>query len=216
MLFEKEKYRRVSRYNIFGILWMLNPFSAFNELVLGRRIPKTILIERNNKKPRWERKVYPCPHCHTLHDARTWSFENKTDNGNWFGLYCPTCGKIIPCITSLFSWMLLVVSFPIWMGFRKRLKEKWLTHQPSRFLRISCEGMPAPYGLSHWFQNGIGWGAYMFLVMGVLFPLIQRQTLVEKDMIFELSYWLIAGIGYGFCTKLFLDRLKRKGRLYHS
>jgi len=68
----------------------------------------------------------PCPHCHTLHDGRIWSAKNGTHRRNWFGYYCPECGKIIPCIHNGLAFLLLAITFPIWGWFKDDLKEKWL------------------------------------------------------------------------------------------
>ena len=77
---------------------MLNPGLAINELILGQRVPKIMLIDQISDKPFMERTYVPCPHCDTYHDGRTWSQQNNTAFKNWFGLYCPNCGDIIPCI----------------------------------------------------------------------------------------------------------------------
>jgi len=66
----------------------------------------------------------PCPHCHTLHDGRIWSAKNGTHRRNWFGYYCPECGKIIPCIHNGLAFLLLTITFPIWGWFKDDLKEK--------------------------------------------------------------------------------------------
>ena len=119
MEFNKEKYKIYSWKNWMMLHWILNPGLAINELILGQRIPKISLEDKTIDKPRIERSLVPCPHCDTLHDTRTWSIQNGTAFNNWFGLYCKNCGNIIPCLTNVFSFLILALTFPFWGWFRK-------------------------------------------------------------------------------------------------
>ena len=69
--------------------WVLNPGLAFNELVLGQKVPKLTLVCQACQLPRAERMYIPCPGCNAIHDARIW--DKKNAFGNWLGLICPTC-----------------------------------------------------------------------------------------------------------------------------
>ena len=89
-----------------------------------------MLIDKTSEKPLMERTYIPCPHCETLHDGRTWSKENGTATKNWFGLYCPECGGIIPCLHNATFYLLMVLTYPIWGWFKKSWKEKWLKKLP--------------------------------------------------------------------------------------
>lgn len=213
MQFDQGKYKIINRKNLRVIIWMANPLSAIYELIFGIRLPKIQLLEKTNKKPRWERLSYPCPHCHTIHNIQTWSSSNKTNTKNWFGLYCPSCEKIIPCITSLFSYLALALTFPLWFFFRNFLKRKWLSQQPLRFQNIDVNTKPDPYPLANWVQNSLGWGLWMFVAMGLLLPLAERKPLKSNELLLAISWWMIGGFLYGYCMKLWYVRQKRKGKL---
>src|SRR5712671_261154 len=92
--------------------WVLNPGLAFNELVLGQRIPKVILICQSCQLPLMERQYIPCPKCGSIHDGRLWA--GKSGFGNWLGIVCPTCSTRIPCLRNALSFLLLCVSAPVW------------------------------------------------------------------------------------------------------
>jgi hypothetical protein len=60
------------------IHWIINPALAFNEIILGQRIPKLSLIEKNSTKSISEKTYIPCPHCSTFHSSLKWSTQNGT------------------------------------------------------------------------------------------------------------------------------------------
>ena len=53
----------------FMLHWIINPGLAFNELILGQRMPKIILIEKQSNKTLAEKNFVPCPHCGTVHSG---------------------------------------------------------------------------------------------------------------------------------------------------
>ena len=103
MKYDSKKWKVYTWKNWMMIHWMINPGLVINELILGQRVPKVTLEDKESNKPRIERSYVPCPHCEKLHDSRTWSTQNNTGFKNWFGLYCNNCGKIIPCLINIFS-----------------------------------------------------------------------------------------------------------------
>lgn len=110
--------------------WVLNPALAFNELVLGQRIPKLTLIDKTSTAALIERRCVPCPHCQALHDGRLWS--GRRGFGNWFGLLCPSCAGVIPCLWNGCSLLLLTLTFVLWGWWRKPLYRRWLAWQQRR------------------------------------------------------------------------------------
>jgi hypothetical protein len=78
--------------------WILNPGLAFNELVLGQRVPKTTKICRNCGAQGTD-----CPHCHRAVDLMTWS--GVDGFGNWSGLRCPHCGNDLPTLANAVAWI---------------------------------------------------------------------------------------------------------------
>lgn len=113
MEYDKQKYKMWNYTHPLMLHWVLNPGLVVNELILGQRFPKRILVEKNSPFTLPEKTVIPCPHCGTLHPNLKWSHVNKTAHGNWFGLYCDQCGQIIPCLLNVTSFIVLAVTFPL-------------------------------------------------------------------------------------------------------
>ncbi len=124
MDFNKEKYKIYTWKNRLMLHWILNHVLAINELILGQRVPKIRLEDKTIDKSIFEKTFVPCPHCEKLHDERVWARENGTAFQNWFGLYCKNCENIIPCLTDWLSFLILIITFPIWGWFRKSLKKQ--------------------------------------------------------------------------------------------
>lgn len=206
MEFDKEKYKIYTWKNWMMLHSILNPGIAFNELVFGQRCPRIILEDKTIHKPRFERTFFPCPHCNTLHDARTWSIKNGTAFRNWFGLYCKTCGNIIPCLINALSFLILTITFPIWGWFRNRLRAKWLEKQPKRYANIDIEFTPNPFGQKTWIKNGLSFGAIMFVILSVGFPILTGQEITSKTLLSGLLIWTVGGLVFGYIMKLFINR----------
>ncbi|MBK9254220.1 MAG: hypothetical protein IPM42_01900 [Saprospiraceae bacterium] len=203
MNFDKSKYKIYTWKNWMVLHWILNPGMVVLELILGQRAPKVSLEDLTLDKPRIERTLVPCPHCGSLHDGRTWSTENGTTFKNWFGLYCKNCGKIIPCLINIFSFIILILTFPVWGWFRKSLKVKWLKAQPKRYENIDIDQIPNPFDNVSWIRTGLSWGAFMFLTMSIAFPFFCGDEITIKSVISGLIIWTIGGLAFGFTMKIF-------------
>ncbi len=210
MEFDNKKYKVYTWKNWMMLHWVLNPGLAINELILGQRIPKISLEDKTINKPRIERSLVPCPHCHTLHDGRTWSTQNGTAYKNWFGLYCKNCGNIIPCLTNGLSFIILVVTFPVWGWFRKRLKNKWLEKQPARYENVDVIQIPNPFDKSNWIKTGLTWGVLMFLIMSIIYPYVTGQGITWKTIVLGIVIWTIGGLVFGYSMKLFMNKALQK------
>lgn len=210
MAFDKDKYTIYSWKNWMVLHWIINPGLAFNELVLGQRVPKISLEDKTSDKPRVENTLVPCNNCKTLHDGRTWSAHNGTAFKNWFGLYCHTCGHIIPCVTNGLSLIILTITFPIWGWFKNTLKAKWLEKQPERYKNLDIDTIPNPFDKKSWVQTGLSWGAFMFLVMTFGLPYFSGQNITLKNVIIGLVLWTLTGLGFGYTMKLFMNKTKPK------
>ncbi len=206
MEFNKEKYKIYFWKNWMMLHWILNPGLAINELILGQRIPKISLEDKVIDKPRMDRSLVPCPHCDTLHDVRTWSIQNGTAFKNWFGLYCKNCGNIIPCLTNVFSFLILALTFPFWGWFRKSLKAKWLEKQPKRYEHIEIKHHSNQFDKKGWIKTGLSWGAFMFVIMSIGFPFIDGQEITWKSLLLGLVIWTIGGLAFGYIMKLFINK----------
>ena len=181
--------------------WIVNPGMAINELFFGQRIPKLSLEDKESNKARFERSYIPCPHCEMIHDSRTWTTLNGTAYRNWFGLYCPNCGEIIPCLRNIFSAVIIALLFPLTYFFKDQLKKRWLKKQANRFSTLDLNSIPNPYDGKGWLLIGLGWGLFMFVLMTFLFPLMKSEIIELRDVITALPIWTIAGVLFGYTMK---------------
>lgn len=208
--FDSEKYKLYTWKSGLMLHWILNPGVAVLELVRGQRLPKVSLVEKSFEKPLIESSFIPCPHCEVLHDARTWSVQNGTAYKNWFGLYCPNCGGVIPCLTNVFTLLLLALTFPIWGWFRGSIYTKWLEQQPMRFENLDLSSKP-PWVISG-VDVGLKWGAFMFLLNEFIVPYFADKAITLTSVLVGLVVWTIAGLGFGYTFKLLMTKvLKKKG-----
>lgn len=210
MKFDKTKYKIYTWKNWMMLHWILNPGLIINELILGQRIPKITLEDKTSDKPRLERTFIPCPHCQTKHDARTWSTQNGTAFKNWFGLYCPECSNIIPCLMNAFTALVLGLTYPLWGWFKTSLKNKWLANQPQRFHDIDIKKVTNPFEGKRWIITGLIWGGSMFILMTFIFPYFDDTPINTPRIMIGLIVWTLAGLAFGYTMKLYFNKKLKK------
>lgn len=196
------------RFKVYGpaspwvILWRIVPIFAVNELLFGQRIPRLSLLDQSSSKPRFERQVYPCPHCGTHHDSRLWSFRKGTHLGNWFGFYCRECGGIIPGAWNYTSWLILALTSPLWFGFRKPLKQSWIRWQKKRLEGIDPEKVESPFSKQRWLWTGLLWGwATFVLVELIIGPLTGDAAISLKTFYIGIPIWTVTGLCFGLSMR---------------
>ncbi len=201
MEYDKTKFKIWTWKNPFMLHWMINPGIVINELILGQRIPKTILVEKNTAKTLQEKTKIPCPHCKTLHSGLKWAIKSNAFR-NWFGLYCDNCGKTIPCLTNLTSYVILGLTFPIWYWFKNSWKKSWLEKQPARYRNLDLDNVPNPFEGYAWIKQGLYWGIWMYVLMTLLFPIINGEKLTFINALIGIPIWTIGGLGFGYTMKI--------------
>jgi hypothetical protein len=206
MKFDSKKYKVYTWKNLLVLHWIINPGLAFNELILGQRVPKISLEDRASNKPRSERSITPCPHCNALHDSRTWSSENGTAFKNWFGLYCPTCGGIIPCVLNLTTIFVLIVSAPIWYWFYKPIRKYWLSKQPVRFTKVDAQKISNPFEAKGWIGQGLNFGLIMFALNDLIIPIFSGKEMQLTKLLIGIPIWILGGMLFAYIMKLFLSK----------
>jgi hypothetical protein len=202
MTFDKVKYKVWTWKNPLMLHWIINPGLAFNELVLGQRVPKITLIEKNNK-PLAERSFVPCPHCGTFHSVLKWAPQNHTAFKNWFGLYCDNCGKIIPCLTNLTSYIFLGITFPIRVWFKDKWKARWLEVQKEKFSKPLVLTQPD----FKWWYVGLRWGFIMLVIMNIL----KFKDFTWKGFLIDIPIWISGGLLLGLIIRSFAGRKTNDG-----
>lgn len=202
MDFDKSTYK-VKNWKSFTYLhWIINPGLAFNEIFLGQRIPKKTLIDKTSDKPLMERTYVPCPHCKTLHDSRIWNSKNKTAFKNWFGYYCPECGKIIPCLHNGLAYILMILTYPLWGWFADDLKERWLQKQPQRFQEGNIENIT--HKEVSWIKMGAQFGGTMFLLF-CGFQILLNPSEYLRLLLINIPIWAIGGLTFGYVMKYWMN-----------
>lgn len=204
--FDPKKYKIYTWKNWMMLHWQINPGIAINELILGQRIPKISLVDKTSEKPFVERGFVPCPYCEKLHDGKLWSKQNGTAFKNYFGLYCPECGEVIPCLMNVFSYLILALTYPIWGWFKTDLKQKWLAKQPQRYENLDLSSKKQSLSKKHWIKTGLIFGGMMFIIMSVIYPLIIRNNITWSHLAVSLVIWTIAGLIFGFIMRFILSR----------
>ena len=142
--------------------WVLNPGLAFNELVLGQRIPKVMLICLDCQGRFTDRGYVLCPHCKTMNHGRSWG--RKYGFFNWLGYVCPCCGKRIPCVWNFTSLLILAITSPIWyLPYRYYFRDR-VPAKPPLFDLTKLPPSPKPMPRKVWIFVGAVWGLTMWMI----------------------------------------------------
>lgn len=206
MPYDTLQFKKRTWLNPWALHAILNPGTAFNELVLGQRFPLVMLIDRDKSKSSAERSFIPCPHCHTVHSAMKWSHRNKTSLQNWFGLYCDQCGKIIPCLWNLTSMLILFITYPFWIFFKDSWEKKWLLKQQQRFSRTLEMHPPETNSL----LLGIEAGGLLFVFALVFNYLFTQISFGWRPLFLVLGACFLIGWLFGLFIK-FIYYPKKEG-----
>jgi hypothetical protein len=176
--------------------WVLNPAIAFNELVLGQRIPKYTLICTHCQLPLPERQYIPCPSCGSINDWLIWARKTKYRFGKWLGLVCPVCGERIPCLWNLTSLIIIYILFPIWYPFYFFYFKNRKVKKPAI---LNGEKSPTIANRSV-LSLGLSWSLLMWIIMSAIpgvWNYWNTGYLEVQKILLEAGVWLIAGMFVG-------------------
>ncbi len=200
-------FKRWELPHLLVLHWVLNPGLAFNEIVLGQRLPKTQLICQDCDGPILDRAFVPCPSCKTLHLGRLAA--GKRSFRNWRGISCPSCNERIPCIWNVFSLLILGLTFPLW-ALPYFLYFRNLPLRP--FFQLEDGKPPIPKSISKrtWIIMGASWGGFMWLIMSVI-PALRSSNLGFdwNSALIGLPIWTVGGFAFGFITWFILGRTRK-------
>ena len=207
MQYEKNKFKIWTLPHPLVLVWVLFPGAILNELILGQRLPKVMLIDKESDKPLMERTYVPCPHCETLNDQRLWAKWNAF--GHWFGFLCPSCHQVIPCLWNIFSLAILAITFPLWYFPARFFRRRWLEIEKKRLARV-LERPLIEIKFIHWLLIGtFGWGVLTWVLFEGWQVLDGREWDLMK-MIGNLPIWLVSGFVWGLLMHFFMNRKGRK------
>ena len=199
------------------LFWVLFPTFIFNELILGQRQPKVSLVDKKSDKPWMERTYIPCPHCETLNDARLWA--KGRGLGNWFGLVCPSCHEIIPCLWNIFSLAVLAITFPLWYFPARFFRRRWLEKEKERSANVLKHPLIQAKSINWLLRGTLYFGGFMWGIMGVIPQVWEVLNGREWDwimMFIALPIWLVSGFMWGFFMRFFMNRKGEKADKHES
>ncbi len=59
-----------------------------------------------------------------------------------------------------------------------------------------------------WLLEGLFWGVFMFLSMGVIYPWITDEVITQAGLIKSFIFWMGAGLIYGYFFVRWMRRRK--------
>ena len=214
MQYDKNRYQIWALPHPLVLIWILNPFAIINELILGQRLPKLTLIDEESDAPFAERNYIPCPHCETLNDARIWTKANAF--GHWFGFVCPNCHQIIPCLWSICSYAILVVTYPLWYFPARSFRHRWIEKEKARLAKVLERPLIQAKDVNWNLLGTFYWGGFMWLIMGFIPEVWNVLNGEEWDFIMlfviGLPFWLLAGLGWGLWMHFEMNKRGKRRR----
>lgn len=158
--------------------WLACPVFAFNELLLGQRMPRRTMLCRACECPIANRSYVPCPHCGAVHPGGLWSMSNAM--WNWFGYGCPSCARAIPCLWNVGSLVVLAITWPLWVWPVRRVRERAVARQVARAREALRRGVHLEvWGFWRWVGFGItrfGGALFVLNALMLLFLSPARRT----------------------------------------
>ncbi|MBF7074242.1 hypothetical protein ISG33_12620 [Glaciecola sp. MH2013] len=211
--FDREKWKVWHKNHPLIIHWRLNPGLAFNELILGQRNPEVMLIDKHSDKAECDSTFVPCPHCGELNSSKLYAHDNAFKN--WAGLYCGSCDKQIPTVLNLFSFLALIITFPLFICFTMFYKEKVKTASIKRTkkLREQYTNNTLPTAEDTSFTKlGFQFGLYFFGAMCVssLFLSDSMTDFELRDMGVLAICSCFAGLLFGVLMKFMVGRKPKR------
>ncbi len=198
MQYDKNRFKVHSLPHPLVLCLVLFPAFIVNELIFGQRVPKVTLIEKESDKPPEERSYVPCPHCETLNDRRLWATKGNAF-GHWFGLVCPNCHQIIPCLWNIFSLAILTVTFPLWYFPVRFFRHRWLEKEKERLAKVLERPLIQATSIIDLLSIGVVCGVSMWVMWVILEVVWSGREWNLKTMLESLPF----SVGIGFVTGCF-------------
>ena len=214
MQYEKKRFKIWALPHPSVLFYVLFPTLMFNELIFGQRLPKVMLTDKESDKPFLERSYVPCPYCETLNDSRLWAKWNSF--GHWFGLVCPSCHRIIPCLWNIFSLVILVLTFPLWYFPARFCRRRWLEIEKKRLAKVLERPLIQATSIN-WLLIGIFcWGGSSWAIFEVLWKVLHGGERSLIGMFASLPIWLVVGFVWGVFMRFYINRKGKKAESHES
>ena len=211
MRYDKNRFKIWALPHPLILVWVLFPAFMFSELIFGQRLPKVTLIDKESDKPQPERCYIPCPHCETLNDPRLWATKgNAFGHGHWFGLVCPSCHQIIPCLWNIFSLAVLAVTFPLWYFPVRFFRHRWIEKEKERLANALERPLLQATSIIDTLSISVVSGVSMWVMWVILEVVWNVWEWDLKTMLKILPFCLLAGYFMNWLQK---EMEKEKERL---
>ena len=207
MQYDKDRYEIWTRSHPLILFWLLFPPLIINELIFGQRQPKVSLVDKMSDKPWVERIYFPCPHCETLHDSRLWAKWGAF--GHWFGLVCPSCHQIIPCLWNIFSLAILAMTYPLWYFPAKSLRQRRLEKEKERLANALQRPLIQAESINWLLRGTVFFGGIMYMIFDFIPQVWDVLHGEEWDLtmtLVNLLLWVIMGFVWGLWTRWWMNR----------
>ncbi|MCY3742664.1 MAG: hypothetical protein OXH00_16745 [Candidatus Poribacteria bacterium] len=204
MQYDKNRFEIWAIPHPLILFYILFPSAIFSELIFGQRLPKVMLVDKKSDKPWMERTHVPCPHCETLNDGRLWTKWNAF--GHWFGLVCPSCHQVIPCLWNIFSLVVLAMTCPLWYFPARFFRQKWLELEKSRLANVLKRPLIQAARINWIFIGIFYWGGSTWMTFNVLWTVFNGSEWDLIRMIGNLPIWLVAGFVWGVWMRSWMNR----------
>ena len=86
------------------------------------------------------------------------------------------------------------------------MKQKWLDKQPDRYKNLNLEIIEKKITTKHWLKSGLFFGLFMFVIMQILFPLIENKKITPKSILIGIPLWLICGLCWALTMKWWMNK----------
>ncbi|MCG9133053.1 hypothetical protein J5I95_15360, partial [Candidatus Poribacteria bacterium] len=206
MQYDKNRFKIHALPHPFVLLWVLFPGIMFFELISGQRLPKVALVDKE-----MERSYVPCPHCETLNDRRLWAA-----CGHWFGLVCPSCHQIIPCLWNIFSLIILAITYPLWYFPVRFFRHRWIAKEKEKLAKVLERPLIQAKSINSpliFLANAFASGGFMWVMWVVLTVLREGREWDLKMMFESLPICMVVGFGIGVYMRwMEKDNEKKKER----
>ena len=212
MQYDKNRFKIQALPHPFVLHWVLNPVIMFNELILGQRLPKVMLIDKESDKPWMERCYIPCLHCETLNDVRLWE-KSHVVCGHWFSIVCPSCHQIIPCLWNIFSLAVLATTLPLWYFPARYFRQRWLEKEKERLANVLERPLIQTKSINLLLSllMGVFGSVPTWVIAEVLEVLYYGEEWDLKTMLESLPFYLLGGFVSGsFMHVASLEKEKKR------
>lgn len=55
--------------------------------------------------------------------------------------------------------------------------------------------------MKSWMKFGLIWGVVMFIILNIIFPLVDGEKIIVKKLLLFLPLWLVFGLIFGYISQ---------------